>query len=253
MRVSLSLLLAAFIAGCSQQDLLSMIASTDDQAMARKYIDLLRDGRFDEIEQATDPSIRSQLHDALGQMADMLPEGDPTSITLVGAHKATNNGSRTTNLTFEYGFGEEWFIINVAWLSNNDAFAIIGFNVYDTPGALEELNKLELAGKSPTHYLFLALVVALPIFSIYALIVCARTRMSRRKWPWIIFILFGVGNFALNWTTGEVQFAPLQIQLLSASAAADLYGPWVLSVSLPLGALLFLLRRRSLSAPEPQA
>jgi hypothetical protein len=246
-------LVLALIAGCNQQDMLSLIASTDDQAVARKYIELLRDRRFDEIEQATHPSIRSQLGDALGQMADMLPQADPTSITLVGAHKSTNNGSRTTNLTFEYGFREEWFIINVAWIGGDDAFAIVGFNVYSTPGSLEQMNKFELAGKSPTHYLFLALVVALPIFSIYALIVCARTRMSGRKWPWIIFILFGVGNVALNWTTGEWQFAPLRIQLLSASAAANPYGPWVLSISVPLGALLFFLRRRSLSAPDPQA
>jgi hypothetical protein len=252
MRVSSWLVLAS-LAGCSQQDMLSLIASTEDQAVARKYIELLRDRRFDEIEQVTHPSIRSQLRDALGQMADTLPDAEPTSITLVGAHKAANNGSLTTNLTFEYGFGDEWFIINVAWQSDDDAFAIVGFNVYDTPGSLEQMNKFELAGKSPTHYLFLALVVALPIFSIYALIVCARTRMSGRKWPWILFILFGVGNFALNWTTGEWQFAPLQIQLLSASASANLYGPWVLSVSVPLGALLFLWRRRRLSAPEPQA
>jgi hypothetical protein len=68
-----------------------------------------------------------------------------------------------------------------------------------------------------------------------------------------LFILFGVGNFALDWTTGEWQFAPLHVHLLSASVSANLYGPWVLSVSVPLGALLFLWRRRRLSAPEPQA
>jgi hypothetical protein len=32
--------------------MLSLVASTDDQAIARKYIDLLRERRFDEIEQA---------------------------------------------------------------------------------------------------------------------------------------------------------------------------------------------------------
>ena len=233
--------------------MLSLVASNDDQAIARNYIDLLRERRFDEIEQATHPSLRSQLRDVLGQMADALPESDPTSITLVGAHKATNNGNLTTNLTFEYGFGEEWFVINLAWLGGDDAVSIVGFNVYPIAESLEHMNKFELAGKSPTHYLFLALVGALPIFSIYALIVCARTRMAGRKWPWILFILFGVGNFALNWTTGEWQFAPLQVQLLSASASANLYGPWLLSVSVPLGALLFLSLRRRLSAPEPQA
>lgn len=252
MRLSLPLVFF-FITGCSQQDMLSMVASTDDEAVAKKYIDLLRERRFDEIEQVTYPSIRSQLRDVFDEMADALPASQPTSIRLVGARKLTNNDGLTTNLTFEYAFGEEeWFLINVAWLSADGALAIVGFNVYDTDGPLEEQNKFVLGGKSPTHYVVLALVIALPIFSIYALIVCARTKLSGRKWPWILFIVFGVGNFALNWTTGESRFALLQIQLLSASVAAEPYGPWVLSVSVPLGALLFLLRRRRLSAPESQ-
>src|SRR5262245_14877562 len=196
-------LVLVFVASCSQQDLLSVIASSEDQALATTYIDHLRARRFDEIEQATDPRLRAQLRAALGQMADALPEGAPTSIKLVGANKLTNDQGLTTNLTFEYGFGEQWFLINVAWLSKDDTFAIVGFNVYDTEGSLEELSKFELAGKSPTHYLVLVLAVALPIFCIYTLIVCARTRLTGRKWPWIIFILFGVGKFSLNWTSGE--------------------------------------------------
>lgn len=243
-------LLLVFVTGCSQQDLLSAIASTEDQALATKYIDLMRAHRFEEIEQAADPGVRAQLHDALGRMAEALPEATPTSITLVGAHKLTNGQGLTTNLTFEYGFGEEWFLINVAWLSNDDTFAIVGFNVYDLEGSLEELSKFELAGKSPSHYLVLVWAVAVPIFCVYTLIVCARTRLTGRKWPWIIFILFGVGKVSLNWTSGEWAFAPLVVQLLGAGVTAQPYTPWVVSVSLPLGALLFWWRRRRPSGPD---
>jgi hypothetical protein len=245
-------LVLVFVASCSQQDLLSVIASTEDQALATRYIDLLRARRFEEIEQAADPGIRSQLHDALGQMAGALPEATPTSITLVGAQKLTNDQGLTTNLTFEYGFGEDWFLINVAWLSKDDTFTIVGFNIYDTEASLEELSKFELAGKSPTHYLFLVLAVAVPIFCIYTLVVCARTRLTGRKWPWIIFILFGVGTFSLNWTSGEWGFAPLNFLLLGAGVTAEPYMPWVVSVALPLGALLFWLRRRRLAAPASE-
>jgi hypothetical protein len=205
--------------------------------------------RFDEIEQAAD-------QDSLATSRRPRPDGGrvarrrATSIKLVGAHKLTDDQGLTTNLTFEYGFGDEWFLVNVAWLSKDGAFAIVGFNVYDTDGSLEELSKFELAGKSPTHYLVLALAVALPIFCIYTLVVCARTRLMGRKWPWIIFILFGVGKFSLNWTSGAWGFAPLSFLLLGAGVTAEPYMPWVVSVSLPLGALLFLSRRRRLSAPE---
>jgi hypothetical protein len=62
-----------------------------------------------------------------------------------------------------------------------------------------------------------------------------------RKWLWVLFILAGVGKFAVNWTSGEWGIAPLSLQLLSASAVASLYGPWILSFSLPLGAIVFLV------------
>lgn len=70
--------------------------------------------------------------------------------------------------------------------------------------------------------------------------------MIARKWPWMIFILLGVGKVAVNWTTGEWQVMPLAVQLFSVSALSDSYGPWELAVSFPLGAIAFLARRRVL-------
>ena len=41
----------------------------------------------------------------------------------------------------------------------------------------------------------------------------------------MLFILFGVGRFAVNWTTGVWQINPIYIRLFSASAVANPYGP----------------------------
>jgi hypothetical protein len=57
----------------------------------------------------------------------------------------------------------------------------------------------------------------------------------------------------VNWTTGEWDIAPLSVQLLSASAFAPLYGPWTVSVSLPLGALMFLIYRRTRLVSEAES
>jgi len=65
---------------------------------------------------------------------------------------------------------------------------------------------------------------------------------------WGLFILFGIGKVAVNWTTGQWEASPLALQLFSASAGASLNGPWVFAVSLPLGAIVFLLRRQSIQA-----
>ena len=94
----------------------------------------------------------------------------------------------------------------------------------------------------------LALAVAAPLFSLYALVLCVRTRLRGKKWLWIVAILLGVGALSVNWTTGQWNFQPAYVQLLSASATASPYGPWVISVSVPLGAILFVLRRKELTA-----
>jgi hypothetical protein len=87
--------------------------------------------------------------------------------------------------------------------------------------------------------------------TIYALVTCVRTTVTPTKWLWILLILPGVGKVSVNWTTGDWQVMPLAIQLLSASALSSRYGPWVVAVSFPLGAILFLLRRRGFHGEQP--
>jgi len=78
-------MLLLLLAGCSQSDVLQKFAAPEDQALARNYIDLLRQRRFEGIEKAADPSIGgASLHDTLVKMAALIPPGEPTSVTLVG-------------------------------------------------------------------------------------------------------------------------------------------------------------------------
>jgi hypothetical protein len=101
-------------------------------------------------------------------------------------------------------------------------------------------------------YAVLAYGVAVALFTLVVLIVAAKTKMRRRKWLWILFILFGVGKFSVNWTTGQWGIALLVVQLFSVSSQAEFFGPWIISVSLPIGAILFLLRRNRLRALDEE-
>jgi hypothetical protein len=192
------------LAGCSQDALLQKFASAEDQATANKYADYLRAGQYADLEAAMDPGIKDpSLRATLEQMTRLIPAEEPSLVKLVGAETTVTPSGTIKNLTFEYRFGDKWLLLN----------------------------------------LVLALAIFLPLFSVYALILCIRTKMERRKWLWILFILCGVGKVAVNWTTGEWQVMPLAIQLFSASAVTAGYGPWGVAVSLPLGAILFLFRR----------
>ena len=245
--VCLTLLLGA----CSQDALMQKFASSAEQAAARAYIDQLRNREFAEIEKAADTMIAGPTLDAtLGKMAGLIPSGPPVSVKLVGAHRLSASGGTTVNLTFEFQFPDRWVLANVATRSKDGSTTIIGLNVYPELSSLESANRFTLSGKTAFQYFVLGSAIVAAIFTLVVLFVCVRTKIKRRKWLWVLFILFGFGKLSVNWTTGQWGFMALAAQLFSAAAAAPLYGPWMVSVSLPIGAILFLIYRRRLQAVD---
>lgn len=94
------------------------------------------------------------------------------------------------------------------------------------------------------HYALLLLAVAIPAFSLLTAIAVVRSG-RRRKWLWLVFVVVGVGKVGAQWVVGgQILFQPIAIQFLGAGAFKQpIYEPWVLWVSLPLGAVLFWLTK----------
>lgn len=239
------------LSGCSTAAMMERLCTPAERATAISYLDLLRKKNYDPIEKAFDRKLASPaLHDDLVQMNAAFPAGEPTAVKLVGVQRMSKAGeSEILNLTFEFGFSGKWILSNVALQDQAGVRTIVGMSAVPQQGSVEEASKFSLTGKSPLQYLILTLAIIVPLFVLYALVVCIRTRLKGKKWPWIIFILLGVGQFAINWTTAELAFAPVAIQLFGASVVAPLGGAWTLAVSLPIGAIIFLARRRALAAP----
>jgi hypothetical protein len=245
MRTSLTVLALSILMGCSQEQLLQKFSSPEDQATARSYIDRLRARNFDEIEKALDPSVRTpNIREILVKMASLIPNQEPTSVKVVGAQSFSATDAKTVNTTFEYSFGDKWLLASVAVRETQGVRTIVGLNVNPITQSLEAQNRFTLIGKSAVQYSVFIAAIAAVLFSIYSLVVCIRTKFPRRKWLWVLFIVVGFGKLAVNWTTGEWGIAPLSVQLFSASAVAPFYGPWTIAVSLPLGALLFLVLKK---------
>ncbi|MGO8755048.1 MAG: hypothetical protein ACLQHK_07445 [Gallionellaceae bacterium] len=242
------LVLLAF-SGCDQKSMMAKMTPPEDEGIAKNYINLLRDNKFDMIEKDFDPSIKEpNIRETLVNMAALIPAQQPISVKVVGAqvNNFSTNGqnSSNTNITFEYQFPEKWLLINLATQKKSGVLSIIGFRVTPITDSVENLNRFTLHGKTPLHYAILTLAILIPLFVLYALVQCIRTKMEKRKWLWIIFIVLGVGQFAVNWTTGRWTLNLLQLQLLGAGVFAPLYGAWTVSVSLPLGAIIFLFWRK---------
>ena len=241
MRSFLTVLALVSLTGCSQEDLIQKFSSPEDQVTAKSYIDRLRARNFDEIEKVLDPSIRTtDIRDRLVKMADLVPNQEPTSVKVVGAHSFSAPDTKTVNTTFEYNFRGKWLLANVAVQERQGTKTIVGFNINPMPQSLEAQNRFTLAGKNAIQYSVLTAAIAATLVTLYSLVICAKTKFPKRKWLWMLFILVGFGKLAVNWTTGEWGIAPLSVQLFSAAAMAPLYGPWTIAVSLPLGAIVFL-------------
>lgn len=245
------ILLLGVAAGCDQASMVKLMTPAEDEVVARNYLKLLRENNFEQIEKDADPKIRTPaLHDTLVEMAAMIPPGEPTSMKVVGTNTQSSVNSHKSNITFEYQFQSKWLLANVAVEKKNGTSTIFGFRVQPLPDSLENMNKFSLDGKSSLHYAVVTLVALIPIFILYALILCIRTKIPKRKWLWIIFILLGFGKIAFNWASGEWVFQALAFQLFGAGAVAAPYGPWTLTISLPLGAIWFLICRQSfINAP----
>jgi hypothetical protein len=262
-------LLLIILCGCMRGRFQKITPLAEDDAVAKHYIEMLRQDQFEPIQKDLGPDMNGFNHDLFEQMRAMIPAGEPSSVKVVSCVINTSPTSHFINIGYEYQFPEKWLLINVAVMKKDGLSTIVGFNIKSMPDSLENLNRFTLSGTNADRYVMLFLVCVVPLFILYALVLCIRTKMKKRKLLWVIFIIFGAGKLTLNWTTGQVTSVPgiiqydtvdahntelvfFAAQLFGVGAIAYGHGPWLLSVSLPLGAMVFFLRRKELMVKQPQ-
>ena len=252
MKFPLIALLAFTLSGCvDEKALIQKFARKDDDEFARRFVELVRGGNYSEADHMIDPTVIAKTGPVpWNQLHEILNHGDPIAFELIGANLGflrpwnASGSKREANLTYQIQFRDAWVVAALAIESDSSGKRITTANLQPVPDSLRILNRFTLENKSPLQYAFLAACVAVPLFIVVALGVCLFSRV-RRRWLWVIFILFGVMQFQLNWTTGQTAFQLISISLLGASFfRASSYAPIVFSFSIPIGALLFLMLRR---------
>jgi hypothetical protein len=258
-------LLGIALSGCNQDDFLrntmNRMAPDDDEVLAKECLSALLAKDFQTVTKQLDPQfLKPGIESNLAQVASMLAHGAPLSLELVGCNVFSTPEKRRSILTYQYQFTNAWVLAAVTIDTVGKNKKVFGVYVTPIPKSLGELNAFTLTGKGAKHYVLLAVAIIVPIFIIWNIVLCARSKI-RKKWLWIIFILIGITKLNLNWTTGQIGFQPIAFQIPGAGMAKmGLYAPWILTVSIPLGAILFLIMRRKLEAtvdknngnPEPE-
>jgi hypothetical protein len=234
----------AILGGCDEASLMKRWTPPESESIARGYVDLLRQGKFDQIERNLDSSVaNSNVQETFTKMAAIFPAENPVSVKVVGAHVFKGKEYSTTDITLEYQFPSKWLLASVATRKQGDISTIMGFHVKPMSDSLENLNRFSLVGKSAAQYLILTLAGGSLLFSLYVLVLCTQTRNVKRRWLWMLFILVGAGKLAVDWGTGQWTFQLLAFQIPCSTMSHPLYGAWTVGAYVPIGAILFLNHR----------
>lgn len=232
------------LVGCDQAALMKKFTPPEEESIAKGYVEMLQQGKFDQIEHDLDSSLMdSNVRNTLSKMAAFFPAGSPESVKVVGAHIYRNQQSSKVDITFEYQYPSKWLLVNVATEKKGGVRTVVGFNVNPIADSLENLNKFTLARKSALQYLTLACDVGSLLFTFYVFALCIRSKDIKPKWLWLIVVLVGVGKFEVNWGTGDWTYQLFAIQIPCFSMSHPPYGPWTVAAYVPLGAIVFLQRR----------
>ena len=245
-KILIGLLAVLAVSGCNQKAWFEKLMPKEDVEFAKDYIALYQARDFESIEATIDPGLKNaELRPNLEQIAAIFPEGTPKDIQTVGFQSFRNADTCRVNLTLQYEYPEKWLLVNVVFQKNGSDITVMGMNTNPLRDSLQNINRFTWKGKGVRHFVIFGYAVIMPLFMLYALVLCIRTPIPKRKWLWVIFILLGFGQIALNWTDGNLNITPISFQILGAGfGKLSPYGPWLFSVSFPIGAVVFLLRRK---------
>lgn len=245
-----ALSLLVLLTGCDQQAMLEKFIPKEESAIAKQVLSQLATKSYADVEKQLDPSIKNaSARAALEQMAALFPPAEPKSVTTIGANTHAASDITTYNLTFEHEFSNLWLLTNVVLQKRDAQVTILGLHVKPMKQSLKELNRFTFEGKGIRHYFVFALAITVPLFIVFALILCFKTPIVKRKWLWLLFIALGFVQLSLNWTDGSYGVQLISFVLLGAGVfSAGPYAPTVFSIAFPLGAVIFLFKRRSLMA-----
>jgi len=191
--------------------------------------------------------VTDETADTLTHMADLIPGDNPISVKRVDWRRVdTDAHNSEASTTLEYQFPHDWVLIEVTLQEIEGDTKIISFHVRGMATSVEQQNRFSLGGRDLEQYVVLFLSIASPAFSLFAFVLCLKTKIRQRKWLWLIFIWFGIGEFGTNWSTATSVLTPFFVCFPPGGFHAYQYGPWIIYASLPIGAILFLYKRPSL-------
>lgn len=150
-----------------------------------------------------------------------------------------------------------WAVIDIYSQDTQEGLKFRHYGFRTVPHQPTEVGKFEIKNKSIKHYIFLCLLIAMPIFIIFTIVTIIRNKHMTKKWLWAVFSAFGFWGVNFNWITGKIsaEFITIttsaegasswhlklvSIKVLAASVVKTAqYSPFIVTIAFPLGAILY--------------
>ena len=237
------------INGCNYNRILEHIIPKEESDFAKNILSNLKAHNYTEVKRNLNPQILTDDVDSnLVKASKLFPTGNILSIKPIGYRNFISGRDYQATLSFEYQCTNGWAVASITLSKNNNSFLINWIKINQFKKSQEEINAFSFSHKSFGHYLFLLFAILIILFEAITIITLIKTKVASKKWLWFIFVLFGFCGITLNWTSGEIGFQLLTLRILSVGIiSSSPYSPWFLSISFPIGAIIFWFKRKSLS------
>jgi hypothetical protein len=258
----LILLIAIGLHGCTVPTQLPVSEKAQPaDTFARDFIDKIIAGQVDSALSYVDPEVLNEesitfitnasrnIHAEKVKTYRVVEQNYTYAKALTG-----NTGERTIyKLGYEYEFDRGNILFTTTIKEEDSRLSVIAFNGEFLQAPLAELTKFTFENKTPVQYVFLLVVILVPVFILTTLICMLLSKMTKKKkliWA-VIILACSIIRFSINWGDGQMDFQLLNFNIQGFSFyKPTLYSAWILAFNVPVGAILFWIRRRSLLAVE---
>jgi len=246
-KIMLLVLCSLFLAGCADfEGWLDKLLPQHIDKFSREYIKLIKNGKVEKAISLLDKEVKTSETEwkFRNNIVNYIGNEKIVSIKPVNINVHRVETITTYSVTYQIQYAQGWQVVSVVLRESEKNISVLGFHANNIEKPLEEIHKITLKGKTTKHFAILGLTIFYNLFIIVSFIMVWLTRNLKRKWLWSIFTLIGICKILFNWTTAQFGIQFLSIGFVIATPCNPTpYTPWIINIYLPLGAIIFHIKR----------
>jgi hypothetical protein len=246
----LILFFAAGLCGCSSSEVTIPESGKKADAYARGFIERITTLQPEEAIGMLAPElVNDSSKKLISELSGNISGVEVLNIRPVeyqsGMNPAGADGVPHFRISYEYSFSKGNILFLTVVREQGGQLSMAGFNFQPLSQPLSEITKLDFEEKGAKHYAFFAGFAANLIFVIVTLMSVLRSKISvKKKIFWVFAAVFvAFPQILFNWHTGESWVNFLSVGFSSGFSRPNLYTPWLIKFSIPVGAIIYWITK----------